>query len=349
MMPSFFLVIEGLDGSGKTYLSRAVRQTLARTLGERVALTFEPHDPSSAGIYIRQVLTKRLKNVHPRTLALAFALNRADHNDRVIGPFLAHEGRILICDRYYLSSIVYQSLPPLTVDDVRALNRGARRPDLTIFLDASPQVCYERMSKRPEDRELFEENLGRTRQKYHDAIGLLRRDGENVVVVNADGTFDEVLQATLDVLTQHGPDWLTIPSPLDDNGKTPETDDIFPLFLRYLEAQGFRIGERLPWTEVNACALEYPLPLGMVQRGAALVLAETQGYDLVTRRVLGELDRAESDVERLCDFMVVFDAAPSRHVEDYARDAAGPRLSPAVRVVRRAELEAFAAGFTDAR
>jgi dTMP kinase len=162
---SFFLVIEGLDGSGKTEISRRLVQVLQSTHKDQVKLTFEPHDPSCSGLFIRQVLMNRLKGVSPRTLALAFATNRADHCDREIDKYLKPgDKRIVLCDRYYLSSLVYQSTAELTLNDVMALNAGARQPDLTIFLDASDRTCYERMRRRPEDKQLFEKNLRETRR-----------------------------------------------------------------------------------------------------------------------------------------------------------------------------------------
>jgi dTMP kinase len=205
---NFFLVIEGLDGSGKSEISRRLKQTLQTAHGPDVELTFEPHDPSAAGLFIRQVLTKQIET-KDRTLALAFALNRADHNDRIINPFLdAGQQRILICDRYYLSSLVYQSTHEIPMEQVMMLNAGARQPDLIIFLNASAATCYERMNKRPQDRELFERNLEASRQKYLQAIDFLRARGETIVEVNADGDRQTVFNALLEALTKHGPSWL---------------------------------------------------------------------------------------------------------------------------------------------
>src|SRR5579871_5521612 len=105
MNDHFFLVLEGLDGSGKSEISRRLAEQIGKQIGaDRVLLTFEPHDPSAAGQYIRDVLAKRI-TISARTLALAFALNRADHNERMIAPFL-HDGdhRVVICDRYVMRS-----------------------------------------------------------------------------------------------------------------------------------------------------------------------------------------------------------------------------------------------------
>jgi dTMP kinase len=116
---SFFLVIEGLDGSGKTEIARRLAQVLQMTFKDKIKLTFEPHDPSCAGLFIRQVLMKKIRKFSPRTLALAFAANRLDHCDREITPFLTQgKKRVVVCDRYYLSSLVYQTTRDISTKEV---------------------------------------------------------------------------------------------------------------------------------------------------------------------------------------------------------------------------------------
>ncbi len=204
-----FLVLEGLDGSGKTEISRRLADQLAKSLGaNRVLLTYEPHNPSAAGEYCRDVLAKRI-TVSSRTLALAFALNRADHNERVIAPFLnGGDRRVVICDRYVMSSLVYQSTGGLTIDDVLALNSGARSPDLTLFLDVRPEISEQRIGQRQDHRELFEERFAETRQKYFSVIDLLRQRGEQIELIDANGTPLDVLDGIRAALKRCAPRWL---------------------------------------------------------------------------------------------------------------------------------------------
>ena len=210
----YFFVIEGMDGAGKSSIARQLHDALSQTHRDRAALTYQPHDPSAAGRYIRDVLAKRSK-ASPLALALAFALNRADHLDNVVNPFLAaDEQRIVICDRYVLSSLVYQSTGGLSMDDVLELNRWARQPDLTIYLDVSPNEGYARMRKRPTDRELFEKNLAERAERYSAGIELLRAKGETIIAVDANRDFDEVFGSVLQVLRAQGPAWLRIQPPL---------------------------------------------------------------------------------------------------------------------------------------
>lgn len=211
MSDSFFMVLEGLDGSGKTEISRRLTDLLKAALPpEQVEHTYEPNNESAAGEYIRDVLGKRI-TISARTLALAFALNRADHNERLIVPFL--EGgnqRVLVCDRYYLSSLVYQSTDGVTIDELLDLNRTARVPDLTLFLDVSPETSHARIDRRKGERELFEERLSETRAKYFSIINLLRARGEQIEVVDANGSVIEVLNSIIDVLGNHAPNWLRL-------------------------------------------------------------------------------------------------------------------------------------------
>ena len=210
----FFFVIEGMDGAGKSSIAGHLHDALSQTHRDRVCLSYQPHDPSAAGQYIRDVLAQRGK-ASPLALALAFALNRADHLDCVVNPFLAAgEQRIVICDRYTLSSLVYQSTGGLSMNDVLELNRWARRPDLTVYLDVSPRQAYARMRQRPTDRELFERNLSQRAEKYQQGMALLRQKGECIVEVDANPDFDQVLAKVLAVLKTHGPDWLHIQPPL---------------------------------------------------------------------------------------------------------------------------------------
>jgi dTMP kinase len=216
---SFFLVLEGLDGSGKTEVARRLADVLRVSLGERLMHTYEPHDHSAAGDFIRQVLAKQF-TVSSRTLVLAYALNRADHNERVIAPFFdGGDERMIVCDRYYLSSLVYNTSAELPIEKVMELNSSARRPDLILFLDASEETCYQRMGTRGGDRELFDDKLAEMRERYAHAIAFLRDRGETIVTINADPGLLDVLNSIIAVLKTHAPAWLNLQpvSSLEEN------------------------------------------------------------------------------------------------------------------------------------
>lgn len=191
-----FMVLEGLDGAGKTTLAAGLSAYLATHFpGWPVRSTYEPNDDHAAGTYIRDVLAHRVQ-IAPRTLALAYALNRADHTERLIAPHIA-AGGIVICDRYVVSSLAYNSGPDFSMAAVLELNAAARTPDLTIFLNASAETCYSRLGRRGGPRELFDSKLDERRARYHAAIDFLRGLGWHIVEIDANGTPQDMLTAAI--------------------------------------------------------------------------------------------------------------------------------------------------------
>ena len=214
---SFFCVIEGIDGAGKTEVARHIHAALRHTLGAAVLLTREPHDDSVVGKEIRAALANKREQgaFSPVALAQAFALNRTDHLETVIEPFLQNAGSVVISDRYLLSSLVYQTTDCLSISDVYGMNRWARPPDLTLYLKIRPYEAYDRLRQRQaQHRELFENNLAERAKKYQEAIAILRDKGETIVEIDANAALSQVLKAALDALQAHGPSWLRIQPPL---------------------------------------------------------------------------------------------------------------------------------------
>lgn len=186
-----FIVFEGLDGSGTSTQAELLANWYARR-GLPAHRTVEPSG-GPFGLLLRAALARRLGSLQPDgsfaplpndVLALGFAADRLDHLHHEVLPRLA-EGTTVICERYYLSSLAYQSLG-VDFDWVRELNRRARPPDLTIFLDVPIEVCLERIGRRGRRAELFEEaeQLRQVRAGYERAIGVLRAAGERIVVLD---------------------------------------------------------------------------------------------------------------------------------------------------------------------
>jgi len=119
--------------------------------------------------------------------------------ERLITPHL-HAGGVVICDRYVLSSLAYNTGPDCTADQVFDLNAAARKPDLTLFLNASAETCYQRLGQRGGPRELFDTKLEERRARYADAIAYLRRHDQRIVEIAADGSPAETLAAALAAL-----------------------------------------------------------------------------------------------------------------------------------------------------
>jgi dTMP kinase len=196
-----FIVIEGLDGSGKTVKSKLLGDHL-KTLGLRISQSFEPTG-GPIGAIIRNVLVGRLQ-VDPRTLAALYAADRLDHITNPVNGITKHlkEGIIEICDRYDLTSYAYQTL---SVDEewVWQLNSQAIRPDLTIFLDVDPEECWRRLTRSQVDAEMFHDlaHLKEARAKYLAAISKLRGH-EQIVIVDSNGDLQEVSEIVISEATK---------------------------------------------------------------------------------------------------------------------------------------------------
>lgn len=199
-MDGRFIVIEGIDGCGSTTQVKRLGATL-QARGVSVHLTCEPSS-GPIGQLIRQALQLRLVRGDGGTagftaeaMALLFAADRVDHVAVEIEPAL-ERGVVVISDRYDLSSLAYQSATAAggatIVPWLRELNRRARRPDLTIVVDVSPETAEQRRRARGGPPELFEktELQRRLAELYLQAEQLV--PGDPLVHVSGEGEPEQV-------------------------------------------------------------------------------------------------------------------------------------------------------------
>jgi dTMP kinase len=138
----FFVVVEGPDGVGKSTLCHA----LLAHYGNRVRGTAEP-SAGPTGRYIRRILGGKVAMPGPEAMVELFALDRLEHVGESILPAL-RAGWLVICSRYVLSSIAFQSGDQVPVARVTRANRYAPPADLTLVLMASGETCAGRRAAR---------------------------------------------------------------------------------------------------------------------------------------------------------------------------------------------------------
>ena len=190
-----FIVFEGIDGAGKTTQINLLRAALEER-GIFCKTTAEPTDMPS-GREIRAALSGRIKRT-PIEMAEMFSHDRALHNTHPETGINAEmdSGYTVISDRYYYSSLAYQGAA-LGYDTVAKLNldrEDIRTPDLCIFLDLTPDKSLERIGKRGEATEIYEnfDYLTKTRKMFFDVFEKLENRGENIAVIDASGAVEDI-------------------------------------------------------------------------------------------------------------------------------------------------------------
>ncbi len=198
---SKFIVFEGIDGAGKTTQINLLASAL-RERGIDCIVTCEPTTLPS-GKLLRRALSGEIPAT-PMDMAEMFARDRVNHNkdtEQGIEKQLT-DNITVISDRYYYSSLAYQgaALGYETVAKLNLENPDIRTPDLCIFLDLTPEKSLERIGARADvPREIYEnyEYLDKTRKMFFDVFEKLKLRGENIILIDASGTAEEISRKVL--------------------------------------------------------------------------------------------------------------------------------------------------------
>lgn len=147
-MSGLFITLEGGEGAGKTTIANAVIDKLS-TIGIETLYTREPGGIKIAEKIREVILDRDHTEMDCRTEALLYAAARRQHLVEKVKPAM-DEGRIVLCDRFVDSSIVYQGYARgIGMDEVREINQFAIEgfmPDLTIFFDIKPEIGLARIA-----------------------------------------------------------------------------------------------------------------------------------------------------------------------------------------------------------
>lgn len=179
----FFIVLEGIDGAGKTSVAKKLVDFLNEK-GYEAVYTYEPYDTK----YV-EALKKHYSEYRDAFLdALTYAADRIVHVKSFVIPYL-QKGYIIVCDRYYYSSAAYQAAQGAPLEWVLEINKFVPEPDLAIYLDVDPETgISRRMGKEtrfPEYEKL--DFLVKVRENYLLMVrkGLLK-------MIDANRNFEQV-------------------------------------------------------------------------------------------------------------------------------------------------------------
>ncbi len=189
----FFITFEGVEGSGKS----TQMELLGRFLLERgfdILLTREPGG-TEIGDKIRDILLDpENKGMDKMVEALLYAASRAQLVAEVIKPAL-EAGKVVICDRYFDSSVAYQVYGRgIPFEVIEAINKRAienAKPDITFFLDISVEVGLERATVFFADR-IEKEDIEFHRRVRKGYLELAKKDTKRFIAIKALKESDEI-------------------------------------------------------------------------------------------------------------------------------------------------------------
>lgn len=203
-MKSKFIVIEGLEGAGKTTAREAVVKTLRERGVQDIVFTREPGGTPLAE-QLRVLVKQGIEGeqVTDKAELLMLYAARVQLVDTVIKPALAR-GAWVIGDRHDLSSQAYQGggrgLDAALMRTLRDAVLGDFRPDLQLYLDVTPEIGLQRARARGELDRIEQESLRffeRTRERY---LALAAEDAR-ILTVDATQPLESVTQAIKATLT----------------------------------------------------------------------------------------------------------------------------------------------------
>lgn len=196
----FFVVFEGIDGSGKgTIIKETKRFLLQKGIKEeQILITAEP-TPGFYGKKVRELLKTNVNpNVNAQQFLELYVADRKEHLEKQLRPAL-NADKIILCDRYKYSTFVYQSLQGIPVEKIKELHKGMLVPDLIFILDVSPTISLKRISKRKQ-LEAFEKQdfLEKVRNGFLASKETFPE--ENIQIIDASKKIREVKQAVSEKL-----------------------------------------------------------------------------------------------------------------------------------------------------
>lgn len=192
-----FIVLDGIDGCGKSSQARRLVVTLAREHGVDALHLREPGS-TSIGEALRAILLSRAHaHLTPRVETLLFAAARAQTLVELVEPAL-RAGRIVVCERFHPSTLAYQAvaggLPEQEVLELLRCWAGTPRPDVEIVLALPPEVAASRRGRatdRIEDKGLeFQRTVARGYARYKELVPA-------TVVIDAARPEDDVARDVL--------------------------------------------------------------------------------------------------------------------------------------------------------
>lgn len=194
-----FIIIDGVDGSGKSTVVESLKDYLQTVKGLKVKVVHVVESTILAGHVKKYLKDEDSYKASDTSLGFLFCAAISDSIERLIKPAI-EEGYVVICDRYTPSTRVYQSTSPY-IDKMCDMIDNQLMPDLTVILDVPPRVILKRIGVRGADMDSTESHdivqISDRRRKYANIASTL---GVNAYVVDASNSPSDVEQRVFNIV-----------------------------------------------------------------------------------------------------------------------------------------------------
>ncbi|HRG43719.1 MAG TPA: dTMP kinase, partial [Saprospiraceae bacterium] len=157
MSKPLFIVIEGIDGSGKSTQIELLYKAF-NNHGQSAITTHEPTD-GKIGLMIRDIMSGKV-SADPAVIAALYLADRLDHITHPDTGMLAilEEGHNIIASRYYFSTYAFQGeyLPLSWLIQTNNLCKSYLKADITFYINIDPEICYQRLTKTRDSLDIYE-------------------------------------------------------------------------------------------------------------------------------------------------------------------------------------------------
>ncbi|MEM9667754.1 MAG: dTMP kinase [Pseudomonadota bacterium] len=202
-----FITLEGGEGSGKSTLIKALADR-AKEHDISTVITREPGGtPLAEAVRSVALNPPEETEISPLTEALLMNAARVDHLEKLIRPAL-ESGQWVLCDRFADSTLAYQSVSGevamATLLSLEAAVLEWSRPDLTLILDADPEILLKRRASRAEGDDSFEARpLAFHRSVRETFLQIAKRNPERCTVLDAEQAPGRLLEEAWATIEAH--------------------------------------------------------------------------------------------------------------------------------------------------
>lgn len=192
--PGIFIGIDGPNGVGKSTVIDHLINELSVLYPDYKCIKISEPSKSSIGLSIREFSEKVN---HASTLLHLVAADREYNHAEFIRPLLENSKVILITDRYFSSSLVYQRMHGLEIDTILSIHKQIYIPDILFILNGNIETIKNRLSSQRKSNQLFEnpDNVEIETQYFNESIEILNKFDYNVSKI-----YNNELSETVEIL-----------------------------------------------------------------------------------------------------------------------------------------------------